>query len=111
VERAARVKPEKQPEKINAGRSDQQFIHRKPHNPQGSGRSSDLLRLFSTPSRRFWDRQWHNVETSQELTAAGTVAESHGIPYYPFPEPLQGKSRDYTPTTVKKTSTFFLKNA
>jgi hypothetical protein len=48
--------------KITAGKmkqkarfSDMQFIHRKLQNPQGIGRSSDLLRLFSTPSRQFWD--------------------------------------------------------
>lgn len=73
--------------------SDKQFIHRKLQNPQGKGRSSDLLRLFSTPSRPFGDRQWHSVETFKELTAAGTVAEFHDIPYYPFPEPLPCKSR------------------
>jgi hypothetical protein len=50
--------------------------------------------MFSTPSRPFWDGQWQSVETFKELTAAGTVAEFHGIPYYPFPEPLRCKSRE-----------------
>jgi len=68
-------------------------FHRILQNPQGSGRSSDLLRLFSTPSRPFWDGQWQLVEPFKELTAAGTVAGLHGIPYYPFPEPMPCKSR------------------
>ena len=80
--------------KVNRARlSDKQFILRKLQNPQGKGRSSDLLRLFSTPSRPFGDEQWHSVETFKELTAAGTVAEFHDIPYYPFPEPLRCKIR------------------
>jgi hypothetical protein len=79
-----------------------QFIHRKLQNPQGIGRSSDSLRLFSTPSRSFWDEQWHFVETFKELTAAGTVAGLHGIPYYPFPEPLRCKSTKIKRRNAKK---------
>lgn len=85
--------------------SDLQFIHRKLQNPQGSGRSSDLLRLFSTPSRPFGDGQWHSVETFKELTAAGTVAGFHDIPYYPFPEPMHGKSRKI----IRGNASFYIK--
>jgi hypothetical protein len=35
----------------------------------------------------------NQLRTVKELTAAGTVADLHGIPYYPFPEPMHGKSR------------------
>lgn len=34
---------------------------------------------FETPSRK--DLQWHIVSNSQGITAAGTVAAFHGIPF------------------------------
>ncbi len=46
------------------------------------GRSSDLL-LFEKPSHTSVAGQWQkNIQTQKELTAAGTVPDSHRIPSY-----------------------------
>jgi hypothetical protein len=59
---------------LKAGLSDSQFIHRKLQNPPGNGRSSDLLCLFSTPSRSLWDEQWLLVETLIRAYSSGNCS-------------------------------------
>lgn len=44
-----------------------------------SGRSSDLLPFYRLPIRYL--KQWPNGKKLMELTAAGTVPNSHRIPF------------------------------
>jgi len=70
-----------------------ELILRKLQNRTCIGRSSDLLG-FQLPSHSNESEQWiKGLKRLIELTAAGTVADFHGIPYYPSLGPTPNKSK------------------
>jgi hypothetical protein len=60
---------------------DQHPVLRRLQNLQFTGRFSDLLRPSDAFPFLFWMKQWHIAKRALELTAAGTVADFHDIPF------------------------------